>query len=221
MKLEFNNSVSGRTLDQTAQENHSSAANGRMLLDWHTMANKVSQACDYDLNDNGNIDSTVFNKFKTVTLAYLRDKIGTRKFLYSFTLTLDLRKRSLTSLRNDFHAQWLHLRRMMRATMSTYNYVYYMVPELTKRGVIHSHGIILFRALDFDQMSYDRSRWVRKIKLKCGNSLQWTRINDLYKSYTPTESNVSVRRPQKLSKWIDYIHKSNLKKHIGHSNMME
>lgn len=220
MELNFNNSVSGRTLDQTAQQNHLVATNPNTLyLDWAKWSNKMDQIQEH-VNLLEEKDSTILNTFKSVTLDYLRERIGSRKFLYSFTITLDLRKRALSSLRNDFLSQWSHIKRTMRCFMCTYNYIYYMVPELTKRGIIHAHGIILFRAKDFDQMSYDRSRWVRKLKLKCGNCMQWTRVNNLYNSYVPTESNVLVRRPQKLSNWIDYIHKGNLKHYIGHSNMM-
>lgn len=167
-------------------------------------------------------DSHLINAFKNVTVDYLRDKIGTRKFNCTFTLTLDLKKRSLSDLRNDHIKQWRHLKQQMRAHMGTYNYRYYMIPEYTKRGVVHAHGIICFNSPTYDDYQYDRSRWVRKMKLKVGQFIQWTRINDLYNSYMPTETNVTVRRNQTFSNWIDnYCHKTNLRKKLGHSNMME
>lgn len=171
---------------------------------------------------NNAVDSATIDTFNEVTVDYLREKIGTKKFNCTFTLTLDLTKRALSDLRNDHIQQWRHLKQQMRAHMGTYSYRYYMIPEYTKRGVVHAHGIICFNSATYDDYQYDRARWVRKMKLKVGKFIQWTRINDLYQSYMPTESNVTVRRNQTFSNWINnYCHKSNVRKNLGHSNMME
>jgi len=104
--------------------------------------------------------------------------------------------------------------------MGTYKYRYYMIPEYTKRGVVHSHGVISFNVDTYDDYCYERARWVRKMSLKVGRSIQWTRVNDLYKPYMPTESNRKIRVKQTFENWIvNYCHKSNVRKKLGHSNM--
>lgn len=186
---------------------------GKSLFDlWHESRCKAEH-CE---------DSRVINVFKEVTLSYLRERIGTKRFNCTFTLSLDLSKRALSSLRNDHLAQWRHIKQQMRAHMGTYKYRYYMIPEYTKRGVVHSHGVICFNVNTYDDYCYERARWVRKMANKVGRSIQWTRINDLHKPYMPTESNRTVRTKQTFSNWIvNYCHKSNVRKKLGHSNMMD
>lgn len=167
-------------------------------------------------------DSHIINAFKNVTVDYLRDRIGSKRYNCTFTITLDLKKKNLSDLKNDYMKQWRHIKQTMRVNMGTYNYQFYMIPELTERGIIHAHGVICFRALSYDDYEFDRVRWTRKIKLKCGKCIQWTRINDLYNSYMPTESNIMIRRKQSFNNWItNYCHKNDLRKKIGHCNMME
>lgn len=167
-------------------------------------------------------DSRLLCAFKNVTLDYLREKIGTKKFNCTFTLTLDLSKQGLYPLKNDYKKQWRHIKQQMRCFMGTYSYRYYMIPEYTKRGVVHAHGVIKFNSETYDDYCYDRTRWVRKMALKVGRNIQWTRINDIHKPYMPTESNVKIRKMQTFAHWIDgYCHKSNLRKRLGHSNQME
>lgn len=168
-------------------------------------------------------DSCLINAFKNITVDYLRNKIGTKKFNCTITVTLDLKKRALNHLRNDYSAQWRHIKQQMRAHMGTYNYRYYIIPEFMKKsGIIHAHGIICFNSATYDDYCLDRSRWVKKIALKCGRSIQWTRINDLYNPYMPTESNCKIRKQQRFDHWINnYCHKANTRLQLGHSNMME
>lgn len=184
---------------------------GKTLFDlWHESRCKAAQS----------EDSTTINCFKEVTLNYIRESIGTKRFNCTFTLSLDLNKRALSSLRNDHIAQWRHIKQQMRAHMGTYKYRYYMIPEYTKRGVVHSHGVISFNCDTYDDYCYERARWVRKMSLKVGRSIQWTRVNDLYKPYMPTESNRKIRVKQTFENWIvNYCHKSNVRKKLGHSNM--
>lgn len=168
-------------------------------------------------------DSLLINAFKNVTVDYLREKIGTKKFNCTCTVTLDLKKSALRNLRNDHTAQWRHLKQQMRAHMGTYNYRFYIIPEYQKRnGIVHAHGIICFNSPTYDDYCYDRSRWVKKMSIKCGRMIQWTRINDLYHPYMPTETNKVVRRKQTFAKWInDYCHKDTTRLKLGHCNMME
>lgn len=197
------------SLDQIAAKNSSKGYDI-----FHKWAFAREQSCESN-------DSHIINAFKNVTIDYLREKIGSKRYNCTFTLTLDLQKRALYDLRNDYKAQWRHLKQQMRIYMGTYNYQFYMIPELTKRGIVHAHGIIKFRAQNYDDYEYDRIRWVRKMKLKVGKYVQWTRINDLYNSYMPTESNVTIRKQQSLALWIKYCHKEDLRNRIGHCNMME
>lgn len=167
-------------------------------------------------------DSRLLCAFKNVTLDYLRERIGTTKFNVTFTLTLDLSKQQLSHLKNDYKKQWRHIKQQMRCFAGTYAYRYYMIPEFTKRGIIHAHGVIKFTSETYDDYQYDRSRWVRKMALKVGRKIQWTRINDIWNPYMPTESNVLIRKMQTFAHWIeDYCHKSTLRKRLGHDNQME
>lgn len=211
MELDFGFTSRGLdTLDQSPAKNSSTGYN--MFAQWLYAR---EQSCESN-------DSHIINAYKNITVEYLRDKIGTRKFNCTFTLTLDLKKKNNFSLKNDYMAQWRHVKQTMRQYMGTYSYRFYMIPELTKRGIIHAHGIIMFTADNYDDYEYDRVRWTRKMKLKLGRSIQWTRINDLYNSYMPTESNVKIRRAQSFNNWItNYCHKGDLRKKIGHCNMME
>ena len=211
----FSNLLSEQSSDPLDQNSAKfSSQRYEIFNKWQKMNHIFAELSDVD-------DDSTINVFNSVTIDYLRNRIGTRKFNCTFTVTLDLSKKKLYKMKNDYIQQWRHLKNTMRQFQGTYNYQYYMVPELTKRGVIHGHGIIVFRAQNYDDYEYDRIRWVRKLKLKCGRSVQWTRINDIHNSYMPTESNVSIRRAQSLEKWIEYIHKGNLRTRIGHANQME
>lgn len=168
-------------------------------------------------------DSCLVDAFKKVTVNYLREKIGTKRFNCTITITLDLKKKHLRECKNNYTKQWRHIKQQMRAHMGTYNYRYYIIPEFHKKsGNVHAHGIICFNSPTYDDYCLDRARWVKKIHLKCGSFLQWTRINDLYNPYMPTETNCKVHAKQTFSHWIDnYCHKTNLRLQLGHSNMME
>jgi len=214
MELDFG--FSGKAIDSLDQI----AAKKNNLEDF-SLFNAWALAQERTVNQS---DSCIINTFKKVTVNYLREKIGTKRFNCTITITLDIKgKRALHHLRNDYLKQWRHIKQQMRAHMGTYNYRYYIIPEFQKRsGVIHAHGIICFNSDTYDDYCLDRARWVKKMHLKCGRSIQWTRINDLYQPYMPTETNCKVRTKQTFSHWINnYCHKENTRLQIGHSNQME
>jgi len=212
MELDFGLKQSS-PLDQiAAKKNNNSEDEFSLFAAWVYAREKTAESQD----------SHLISAFKNITVEYLRDKIGTRKFNCTFTLTLDLSKKQNRHLKNDHIKQWQKIKNQMREHAGSYNYRYYMIPEYTKRGIVHAHGVIMFTSDTYDGYQYDRSRWVRKMSIKLGRNIQWTRVNDLYNPYMPTETNKTVRAHLTFRHWIDeYCHKNALRKRLGHANLME
>lgn len=154
-------------------------------------------------------------KCDSISLPQLQHLCDNGGFLYSYTITLDFKKKDIRNLINNVPAQWRYIKRKIVSVLDRYKFRSILVPELTKSGNVHCHGVILFKDNDYDDMSYRRSVLNRYIARNMGNALQWTRINSMVESYTPTETNVKIRKPQKLSTWHKYLMKSGLRKRLG------
>lgn len=154
-------------------------------------------------------------KCDSVSLATLQSLVGQGGYLYSYTLTLDFKKKDVKNLINDIKSQWRFIKRKLVSVLDRYRFRSIFVPELTKSGNVHCHGVVLFKDEDYDEMSYRRSVLNRYLSRHLGKALQWTRINDAFESYQPSESNVKIKSKQSLKTWHKYIMKSKLRKKLG------
>lgn len=151
----------------------------------------------------------------SISLPQLQSLVGNEGYLYSYTLTLDFKKKDIKAMINDIKKQWRFIKRKLVAVLDRYRFRSIMVPELTTSGNVHCHGVILFKDKNYDEMCYRRSVLNRYLSRNLGKCIQWTRINDAYAPYMPTETNIKIRKNQSLKNWHTYLMKSDLRKKLG------
>lgn len=153
----------------------------------------------------------------SVTLDTLRELVDGPGYTYTWTITLDTKKKKYkTELVNDSKRQWRHIKKVLLLHLDKYKYRSIMVPEFHKNDTrVHAHGIIHFRVDNYDDACLQRSKLVKKLHNECGRQIQWTRINQSVGKYMPSESNIKVKEKQTLEGWHTYLHKHTLRKHYG------
>jgi len=181
---------------------------------------------DFNSSGGGLLDQATANFFQnetnlrtlrcdSISLATLQFTLDNGGYLYSYTLTLDFKKKEIKNMINDIIAQWRYIKRKLVSVVDRYRFRSIFIPELTKSGNVHCHGVILFKDTDYDEMCYRRSVLNRYLSRNLGRSLQWTRINSVTESYLPTETNVKIKTKQCLKTWHKYLMKSKLRKKLG------
>lgn len=153
----------------------------------------------------------------SVTLETLREVVDEPGYTYTFTVTLDpKRKLFKKELINEPRRQWRHIKKVLLQHIDKYKYRSIMVPEFHENSTrVHAHGIVHFRCDNYDQACLRRSQLVTKLHRTCGSMIQWTRINQSLGLYKPSESNVKIKEKVSLDGWHEYLHKHTLRKEYG------
>ena len=156
-------------------------------------------------------------RIDSVTLQSLRDVVDSDGYTYTFTITLDpKRKKFKKELINQPKKQWRHIKKVLLTHVDRYKFRSIMVPEFHKNSTrVHAHGIVHFKVENYDQACLKRSQLVTKLHKECGQEIQWTRINESLNSYMPSESNIKIKEKQSLRTWHKYMHKDQLRLSYG------